>query len=280
MTFAKFFRFLLFSIGLIFFNCAKAQYINVDTSLSADQLVQKFIGSQNASCIAVENVKVSGQNFGNTDLSYGYFYKNGSGFELEEGIVLSTGKVSLAPGPNNNLQSEYYTNWDGDIDLVEMLMTAGMNTDNVLNATSMEFDFTSYQSDVISFDYMFLSEEYRSSNCYYSDVFAFLIKKADDTEYYRNIALVPGTNIPVTSTTISGVDCEGQDGHPEYFGSYNGTNTPTNFNGQTKVLKAIANVEKGVKYHIKLVIADHGDRNGIYDSAVFLKSGSFTGNNR
>jgi hypothetical protein len=26
------------------------------------------------------------------------------------------------------------------------------------------------------------------------------------------------------------------------------------------------------------VIADHGDSSGLYDSAVFLKSGSFTGN--
>lgn len=274
----NFFRLLIFCFSLIIFNMTNAQYISVDKSLTPQQLVEKFVGSQNSSCITTDNVTVSGQDFGKTDLSYGYFYKNGSSFEMEEGIILSTGKVSLAPGPNNNLQSEYYTGWDGDIDLMEMLMTAGMNTDDVRNATSLEFDFTSNQSDVISFDYMFLSEEYRSSNCYYSDVFAFLIKKADNTEYYRNIALVPGTNIPVTSTTISGVNCEGQDGHPEYFGSYNGTNTPTNFNGQTKVLKAITNVEKGVKYHIKLVIADHGDRNGIYDSAVFLKSGSFTGN--
>lgn len=275
---SNFFRLLLSCLGLIIINMTKAQYIRVDKSLTDQQLVDKFIGSQNSSCITADNVKVLGQNFGNTDLSHGYFYRNGSSFEMEEGIILSTGKVSLAPGPNNNLQSEYYNGWDGDQDLMEMLMTAGMNTDDVRNATSLEFDFTSNQSDVISFDYMFLSEEYRASNCYYSDVFAFLIKKADNTEYYRNIALVPGTKIPVTSTTISGADCTGQDGHPQYFGRYNGTNSPTNFNGQTKVLKAITNVEKGVKYHIKLVIADHGDRNGIYDSAVFLRSGSFTGN--
>ncbi|WDF46805.1 choice-of-anchor L domain-containing protein [Chryseobacterium sp. KACC 21268] len=244
--------------------------------------MKKFVGSQNASCITADNVKVWGQNFGNTDLSFGYFYKNGSAFPFDEGIILSTGKVSLAPGPNDNVQSEYFSRWDGDIDLSEMLMTAGMNTNNVRNATYLEFDFISNQSDVISFDYMFLSEEYRSSNCYFSDVFAFLIKKADNTEYYRNIALVPGTNIPVTSTTVSGITCNNQDGHPAFFGNYNpdisGSTSATNFNGQTKVLKAIATVEKGVKYHIKLVIADHGDKDGIFDSAVFLKAGSFTGN--
>lgn len=282
MKFSRFSQFLLCLVILIFNNYAEAQFISVDKSLSEQDLVKKFVGSQNASCITADNVKVSGQNFGSTDLSYGYFYKNGSSFPFDEGIILSTGKVSRAPGPNDNLQSEYATGWDGDMDLSEMLMTAGMDTRNVRNATYLEFDFTSNQSDVISFDYMFLSEEYRTSNCEYSDVFAFLIKKADDTEYYRNIALVPGTNIPVTSTTISGATCEGQDGHPAFFGNYNpefsGSTAATNFNGQTKVLKAVANVEKGVKYHIKLVIADHGDTKGLYDSAVFLKAGSFTGN--
>lgn len=282
MRFLKLYQFLLCFFSLIFINYAKAQFITVDKSLSAQDLVNKFVGSQNSSCIIADNVTVSGQSFGNTDLSYGYFYKNGSTFNFDEGIILSTGKVSLAPGPNDNLQSEFYSGWDGDIDLAEMLITAGLNTNNVRNATYLEFDFISNQSDVISFDYMFLSEEYRSTNCYFSDVFAFLIKKADNSEYYKNIALVPGTNIPVSSTTISGADCENQDGHKEYFGNFNpqfsGSTSPTNFNGQTKVLKAIANVEKGVKYHIKLVIADHGDKDGLYDSAVFLKAGSFTGN--
>ena len=282
MKFSRFSQFLFCFVGLIFNNYADAQFISVDKTLSKEDLVKKFVGSQNASCIAADNVNVSGQNFSNTDLSYGYFYKNGSSIPFDEGIILSTGKVSRAPGPNDNLQSEYVTGWDGDMDLSEMLMTAGMDTKDVRNATYLEFDFTSNQSDVISFDYIFLSEEYRTSNCDYSDVFAFLIKKADNTEYYRNIALVPGTNIPVTSTTISGATCENQDGHPAFFGNYNpqvnGSTAATNFNGQTKVLKAIANVEKGVKYHIKLVIADHGDTRGLYDSAVFLKAGSFTGN--
>lgn len=257
-------------------NLAKAQYISVDKSLTAQQLVEKFIGAQNSSCITISNVSVKGADFGRTDLSYGYFYKNGSTFDIDEGIILSTGKVSLAPGPNDNLQSEFDSNWGGDPDLINALALAGLPTDNILNATYLEFDFQSLQSDQISFDYMFLSEEYRLSNCRYSDAFAFLIKKGDNSEPYRNIALVPGTNIPVTSLSINGADnCEK---NLDYFGGFNGTQSPTNFNGQTKILRAITTVEIGVKYHIKLVIADHGDARGLYDSAVFLKAGSFTGN--
>ncbi len=276
MNYSKFFQFLLCCLSLIFMNLAKAQYISVDKSLTAQQLVEKFIGAQNSSCITISNVSVKGADFGRTDLSYGYFYKNGSTFDIDEGIILSTGKVSLAPGPNNNLQSEFDSNWGGDPDLINALALAGLPTDNILNATYLEFDFQSLQSEQISFDYMFLSEEYRLSNCRYSDAFAFLIKKGDNSEPYRNIALVPGTNIPVTSLSINGADnCEK---NLDYFGGFNGTQSPTNFNGQTKILRAITTVEIGVKYHIKLVIADHGDARGLYDSAVFLKAGSFTGN--
>ena len=106
-----------------------------------------------------------------------------------------------------------------------------------------------------------------------------MIKKADNSEAYRNIAIVPNTTSPVTSLTISGANNCPQ--NINYFGGYLGiddpNNSPTNFNGQTKVLNAESSIEKGVKYHIKLVIADHGDSSGRYDSAVFLKAGSFVG---
>ena len=276
MKFSKFFRFLLLTLSLIFINDAKAQYIYVDTSLNAQTLVDKFIGTQNASCIAVSNVSVSGWNFGGNDLSYGYFDRNGSSFDIDEGIILSTGKALEATGPNGPLQSNYDSGWKGDSDLIYTLQQSGLPYDNILNATSLEFDFESLQSDRISFDYMFLSEEYRLSNCQYSDAFAFLIKKANTADPYQNIALVPGTNTPVTSLSINGAtNCPS---NIDYFGGFNGAQNSTNFNGQTKVLKAVTTVEKGVKYHIKLVIADHGDTRGLYDSAVFLKSGSFTGN--
>lgn len=258
-------------------NYTEAQNISVDTSLNAQQLVNKFIGAQNASCITVSNVSVSGWNFGGNDPSYGYFTKNGSTFDIDEGIILSTGSARAAEGPNTTLQSNFDSNWPaGDSDLVYALSQAGLPTDNILNATYLEFDFVSLQSDKISFDYMFLSEEYRDSNCRYSDAFAFLIKKTGTADPYENIALVPGTNTPVTSLSINGAtNCPR---NTDYFGGFNGTVSPTNFNGQTKVLRAMTTVTKGVTYHIKLVIADHGDANGLYDSAVFLKSGSFTGN--
>ncbi len=265
----------------------RAQYISVNTSYNKDQLVQKLIGANNT-CISVSNVTLSGWNFdtgnisdgttGTGDLSYGFFTKGTSNFDINEGIILSTGKAKAAQGPNDNLQDYYATNWREDQDLIDILTKYNLPTDNILNATSLEFDFIA-NTDKISFDYMFLSEEYQKTNCKYSDAFAFLIKKADNSEAYRNIAIVPNTTSPVTSLTISGANTCPQ--NINYFGGYLGiddpNNSPTNFNGQTKVLNAESSIEKGVKYHIKLVIADHGDSSGRYDSAVFLKAGSFVG---
>ena len=251
------------------------QYILVDTSLSKEELIDKFIGT-NTGCITISNINISGYNRSYDEISYGYFTKGTSNFDLSEGIILSTGKAKAAEGPNATLQSFYGINWGGDQDLIDILIQSNLPHDKILNATSLEFDFVSnLTTDQISFEYMFLSEEYRIDNCDYSDAFAFLIKKADNSEPYQNIALIPNTTIPVTTKTINGADrCKS---FQEYFGGFNSRNSPTNFNGQTKVLKANAQIVAGVKYHIKLVIADHGDSYGLYDSAVFLKAGSFVG---
>ena len=200
---------------------------------------------------------------------------------MQEGIILSTGSALQAVGPNNFIQTEKRTdpfaerNWGGDPDLIETLNNNSLNSDNILNATILEFDFVSLKYSEISFEYMFLSEEYRRDNCDYSDAFAFLIKKKNSAEPYQNIATVPGTTTPVSTTTINAA--ENCPKNVSYFGSFNEEETPTNFNGQTKTLTAKANIEVGQTYHIKLVIADHGDDTGRFDSAVFLKGGSFIG---
>ncbi|KIA89659.1 T9SS C-terminal target domain-containing protein [Kaistella jeonii] len=283
MKFIRIFTFFISVICTLSITMLNAQYISVNTTYTADQLVKDiFFGSQNANCISVDNVTVTGFDFGFGNKSFGYFNKNGSNFEMSDGIILSTGSALTAVGPNSYIQTAdrnspfANSSWAGDQDLVDVLAQSNLNYDDILNATTLEFDFTALKSNKISFEYMFLSEEYREGNCKYSDAFAFLIKKANNTDPYLNIAVVPGTTIPVSTLTINAsAGCPQNTG---YFGSYNDVKTPTNFNGQTKILSAKADVEIGVKYHIKLVIADHGDTTGLFDSAVFLKAGSFLGN--
>ena len=266
---------------LLLFGRMSAQFITVDnTTYTPQQLVaDKFIGTQNLSCVSISNVTVSGGNLGAGNSSYGYFNKGTSNLGMNEGIILSTGNILAAPGPKTKpVQSATASGWTGDLDLAD---ATGLPMSELSNATFLEFDFKSTLSKKISFRYMFLSEEYYPGNYDYSDAFAFLIKKKGSTGPYQNIAVVPGTGDPVSVTTINDRD------NPKYFDGFigfysqqNGSNdSATNFNGQTKILTAVAEIDPGEEYHIKLVIADEGrNANSQYDSAVFLEAGSFTGN--
>ncbi len=264
---------LLLTISCLLSFTAKSQYISVDTQYNAQQLVDKFVGTSN-SCISITNASVHGPDTTTGIMSYGYFEKGTSNFSIDKGIILSTGRATEAIGPNNSLQNVTDPSWIGDADL-----NKAVNIGNSYNATVLKFDFISLTSNKISFDYMFLSEQYLrqgdKGSCDYTDGFAFLIRKKGDTDY-TNLALIPGTNIPIRSNTVrgGGESCSAE--NPQYFGQYNYGNSATNFNGETKILTATTNVIPGDIYEIKLVIADQG--NGLYDSAVFLKAGSFVGN--
>lgn len=275
MRFYSFFINCIFILFSTLVNNLNAQYISVNSNYTAEQLVKDiFIGQQNASCITVDNISVSGWDFGNGDLSYGYFNKNGTTFEINDGVLLSSGRVSEAVGSFSGIQSATAAGWNGDQDLEQ-----AANINNTTNATVLEFDFISNQSNKISFEYMFLSEQYLRitdpGTCGFTDGFAFLIKKIGDANY-TNLAIIPGTNTPITSNNVRGAGGKCPANNAEYFGHYNQDFSPVSFNGQTAILTAKTDVIPGEKYHIKLVIADQG--NGLYDSGVILKSGSFTGN--
>lgn len=258
-------------ILLLFITFINAQYINVNTSFTANDLVDKLIGTNNT-CLSASNVSVTGYNSGGIK-SYGYVNANSSGFEISEGILLTSGDAANSPGSFTGIQSfGNNSGWQGDNDLET---AAGIS--NTTNATILEFDFIP-NTNKISFDYMFLSEQYLRQGdpgtCGYTDGFAFLIKKTTDTNY-KNLALVPNTNTPITSETVRGPGGRCQESNSQYFGHYNPNGSPTSFNGQTAILTAETEVIPGTKYHIKLVIADQG--NGLYDSGVILKAGSFVG---
>ncbi|WP_333877187.1 choice-of-anchor L domain-containing protein [Flavobacterium sp.] len=244
-----------------------AQFITTNEQFTPLELVENIL--INSGCASVSNVSVSGGNFSSGENSWGYFNAGGTTFPFTEGVLLSTGKISNAPGPNTYVSDDTVNGWGGDADL-----NTALNINNSLNATVLEFDFIPLGNQ-ISFDYIFASEEYHgTATCQYSDGFAFLLKEVG-TSTYQNLALIPNTNIPVKVTSVHPAipgGCPAQ--NEQYFDTFNGANSPTNFNGQTKVLTAKANVIPGQQYHIKLVIADEG--NYRYDSAIFLKGSSFS----
>lgn len=256
---------LLFSINIL------AQNITVDSqTFTPQQLIEDILIDSDCISNVVTINAVSGD-FGGSELSYGFFDAAGTTFPFERGIVLSTGRLSNVPGPNNSLSDDDATGWNGDSDLEDTLNETGTT-----NATIIEFSFTAI-TDQISFRYLFASEEYQDNNpntCNFSDLFGFLIKPSDGSNPFTNIALVPGTNTPVKVTTVTpGIPGSCPPENENFFGMFNQTVSPINFNGQTAVLTANATIIAGESYDVKLVIAD--EFNARFDSAVFLEAGSF-----
>ncbi|RZJ51985.1 MAG: T9SS type B sorting domain-containing protein [Flavobacterium sp.] len=253
-----------------------SQNIVVDDTKSASELVQNVL--INSSCINIENVSASG-NPTATKSSYASFSSGTSNFPFTNGLVLATSPAKNAEGPYDEAASEGERNmsWNGDSDLNNALGNATST-----QATVLEFDFVSL-TNAISFNYIFASNEYQwYYPCEYSDGFAFLIKESGSTEPYKNLAVLPNTTIPVSSTTvhpkIDPVIVRGQKyscdaTNENYFNGYNTEESPINYAGQTIALNAKAEVIPNKKYHLKLVIADDITRE--YNSAVFIEAGSF-----
>ena len=270
-------KFLNKILVVLFFCCftsiATAQYISVDDTKTAQQLVENVL--VNSSCANVSNFVVTGDTFTPGKNSYGYFSNGTSTFPISEGVILNTWSIANSVGPfimgDNGGGS---TSWIGDPDLNQAL---GINS---INATSLEFDFTPL-TNYISFNYLFASNEYQGNYpCNFSDGFAFLIKENTPGATYENLAVIPGTTTPVSSVNIhpliskSGVQGGCPAVNQNYFNGFNTFSSPINYGGQTVVLNAHTNVVPGKTYHIKLVIAD--DQTRYFDSAVFLQAGSFS----
>ncbi|WP_372753256.1 choice-of-anchor L domain-containing protein [Mariniflexile sp.] len=248
-----------------------AQQIIVDSSVGLQELIENNLVKN--SCVNITNISssVNGNSYGFP--SFAYFERGSSNFPFENGIMLSTGNAeSGGNGIKTPILSEGSSNWGTDTDLETAL---GIN--RTLNATSIEFDLVSI-SNQLQFNYLLASEEYYGTNpCQFSDGFVFLIKEANSTNPFRNIAIVPGTaNTPVNTNTIheeiygsTGPICAAQ--NAQYFDSYG--NPDTNYNGRTTVLTASTSIIPNVQYRIKLIIADQID--GTLDSAVFIEGNSF-----
>ena len=202
----------------------------------------------------------------------GTFHSTNSNLGLVDGIVLTTGSDTMVKGPNTSSGMGYDLASHGDTSLNSL---AGATTHD---ACALEFDMN-VLSDSVEFRYVFGSEEYLewvSSN--YNDAFAFYIT-GPGIVGQQNIALIPGTNTPVTihnvnTTTNSQYYINNGTGNNA---PYNASNTYIQYDGFTTVLTA---KKKGLQpcqtYHLKLVVADAGD--GVYDSGVFLEANSLTSN--
>uniref|UniRef100_UPI00047C1E68 choice-of-anchor L domain-containing protein n=1 Tax=Flavobacterium soli TaxID=344881 RepID=UPI00047C1E68 len=251
--------------------------ITVDTELyTNEELVTEILIK--SECATVTNIAWSTGTGVNNGI--GYFNKDESQFPFEDGIVLISGSALSVPGPNTNIISGGGLGGDADLSAILAAQTPPV-TGTLNNATSLEFDFVAIDPN-INFEFMFASEEYGTFQCGFSDAFAFILTDVTEGTDPVNLAVIPGSEPPVPVTVYNIRDNQYNAGCPsvnaEYFGSYYANpagvlGAPVNFNGITVPMVASSAVIPGHTYHIKMVIADIND--SAYDSAVFLKGGSF-----
>jgi gliding motility-associated-like protein len=274
--------FLLCLTCICFYQHTDAQ-LQITSNNNAQALVQKLLGPG----VTVSNVTLTGH-----PAMTGFFNNlGGTNIGIDSGIVLTNGmaKTNLitrkfgmdGDGITPAYVSDSYSGafadtqhfpiniFSGDVDLARLI---GVLDDDTHDACVLEFDFTPL-GDTIKFKYVFSSEEYPTFACGgFNDAFAFFISGPGITGL-KNIALVPGTNTPVTIDSVN--DIPGCGAYPQFYIS-NKTNKFFTHNGHTTVFTATSKVQPCQTYHLKLVIADVGD--GSLDSGVFLEAGSLSSN--
>jgi len=248
------FRYLMvFCCIAIFFQTINAQ-ITV-TSITPTAAVQNvLIGTG----VTATNIQYHGAN-----VAIGKFVSTSTALPFTSGIVLSTGLATEVCGSANFFADA--DNAEGSDPQLADLVAYDVN-----DAAALEFDFIP-ESDTIKFRYIFGSEEYPNfETSSFNDVFGFFISGANPiggSYTNKNIALLPGTNIPVTINNVNHTS------NTNFFVD-NSSSSNLTLNGRTVVLTAWALVIPCTQYHIKMAIGDVSDF--AYDSDVFLEANSFS----
>ena len=199
---------------------------------------------------------------------------------MEKGLIIASGDVSNANGPNVGNGTGNNTGGGSDPDL------AALSKSFILNdAAGFEFDLTA-SSEYFNVFLVFGSDEYDEYvGSLFNDIFAVLFKEA--SKNYENIANIPGTTLPISINTVN-------QGSPSptgnlanlqpplgsllysyYYYSYPVGSPEIEYDGFTNVFSAYKAMKIGNTYHIKFVIADASDH--IFDSGLLITSDFYTG---
>lgn len=205
--------------------------------------------------ITINSVTYEGANIASGLFTNG----NSSNIGFDQGIVLTTGALDAlatsAQVDNVALGNPILENFNG-----------GLPT---TNASTLTIEFTPIGNQ-ITFSYVFASREYPNFvNDAFNDVFVFLVNG-------QNRALIPGTDTPVSINTVNCGDAAGD--NPTncdlFRDNRNGAISDLDLGGFTQIFNLVATVTPGVINTLVLSIGDTADP--LFDSAVFLQSGSFS----
>ena len=264
----KTFIFLLFiNLGLTY------GQLRIDTSKTADFLVKEILLEDHA-LLKVKNVNYKG-----TPKSIGSFkHKLKYNSLINKGLIMSSGDVFDAIGPNNAGNVGLLTSGYEDKDLTQIV------NERTFDAAVLNIRFIPF-TDSLSFNFFFASEEYpRFVGKRVNDVFAFYLID-DSLRTKRNLALLPDGK---TSICINNVNHKTNSRYytankfwsmrdiQKWRNDLAGGELAYNlqYNGFTKLLHIGTKVVPYKKYRLKIAIADAGDH--YYDSAIFLEANSFS----
>ncbi|HEY1008921.1 MAG: choice-of-anchor L domain-containing protein [Daejeonella sp.] len=160
------------------------------SSINVDDWIKKNFSGQG---VVIGNITHKGY-----PLSILSFTSSANVLKVPKGLILSSGNSFNVAGYNNSHnQSSTFSDVSvpaADADLAKMI------TEKLFDVCSIEFDFVPMDNS-IQFNYQFGSDEYPEYvDSPYNDIFAFIV--SDETTS-KNIALVPGTNVPVSINTIN-----------------------------------------------------------------------------
>ena len=240
-----------------------------------------------AQALAGQGVTISNATLNCANNAYAQFTSAPAGLGITDGVLLTSGSA-IEVNQNNDIffnpQASNDNGLFGDPDLDASLSGGLISTD----ACVLVFDITVF-GDTLKFDYRFGSEEYENFVCdAYNDVFGFYVSGANPAggNYnQQNIALIPGTTIPVSINTVNdgfsdaifppaGITCDLTN-----TAFYGGVIPGVVYSGNTVLLEATLPTVACSTYTMKLAIGDGSEAlflDRIYDSGVFLKAGSFS----
>lgn len=241
---------------------SRAQYLTTNNTVPIENIIQDSLIT---GCVTASNITT------NSSDAYGYFNNTSADFPFASGLIMASGPIENACGPDNSSSDGGSIGSGSDPDLA-MLTSYSVN-----DATIVEFDFVP-ASDTIRFNYIFGSEEFPEfANSSFNDVFGFFISGPGISGPYSNgainIALLPnGDPVTIDNVYNSGTWYTGPtSGNGSTGDAYNNV---VQYDGCTVPLTAEVILTACETYHIKLAVGDAGDSS--YDTGVFIEAGSFT----
>jgi gliding motility-associated-like protein len=236
-----------------------------------------------------DGVEVLDINFTGNTQSVGFFNQAQDELGINRGIVMSTGFASSDFGTGVDQVGSDFSNSNMGTNIADpdlLAITGGVDVNDMVRYTITFIPI----SDTLRFNYIFGSEEYPEYACSnFNDVFGFFISgpgiNGPFSNNAENIALLPGTNLPVSINNLNSgqvggngslMNCTPPAGSLDYSQFYNDNDNSNNqpvFDGFSNVFTAEAVVQPCSTYTIKLIIADVSD--GAFDSGVFLEAKSF-----